>query len=366
MISESARLCIRNRKDYIPGKPIEEVERELGITDVIKMASNENPLGASPRAVNAAIEEIIRKCNRYPESMCVELAKKLSGRLGVKPSNLYIDNGGDGVITMIGLTFIDRDDEVIFSELTFPAYDNITTKMGGKSVIIPLTPEGDIDLDGYLSAITPKTKMIFICNPNNPTGKILKKEKLEAFLEAVPKQAAVVCDEAYYEFVEDPDYPRTIELLEKYENLIVIRTFSKIYGLCGLRCGYAVASEDCVKILLKAREPFPVNRAAQAAALAALDDGEFVERTLSVNREGKRQLYEGFERLGLRYYPSYTNFIYVDLDKNAEAVFQSMLSDGVIIRPLTSQGRPEAARITIGLAEENERTLDSLKRALDK
>lgn len=366
MISESARACIRRRKDYIPGKPVEEVQRELGLTDIIKMASNENPFGASPKALEAIIREMQENANRYPESLCTELAEKVAARLGVKPGNLFFDNGGDGVITMIGLTFINPGDEVIFSELTFPAYDNITTKMDGRSVVVPLTAEGDMDLDGFAAAITDKTKLIFICNPNNPTGKIVPADKLKAFLAKVPKTVAVVLDEAYYDFVESPDYPDSVSLLGEYDNIIILRTFSKVMGLAALRCGYVIAAEDCVKIMLKAREPFPVNRAAQAGALASLEDNEFYDKTVSNNAAGRRQFYEGFRALGLPYYESQTNFIYVELGADAETVFQTMLRDGVIVRPLTSQGRPQAMRISVGLPDENARTLASLKKALGK
>jgi len=366
MISESARSCIRRRKDYIPGKPVEEVQRELGITDIIKMASNENPYGTSPMALKAIAAEMAQNCNRYPEGMCTVLAEKIAARLGVKPTNLFIDNGGDGVITMLGLTFINPGDEVIFSELTFPAYDNITTKMDGKSVMIPTTSEMDADLDSFIAAITPKTKMIFLCNPNNPTGKIVKKQQMNQFLSRIPGNVVVVLDEAYYDFADDPDYPQTIPLMEEYDNLVILRTFSKVSGLAGLRCGYAIAAEDCVKIMLKAREPFPVNRAVQAAAIAAMDDTEFYQKTISSNAKGREQLYKGLDQIGLKYYPSQSNFVYIDLKTNADAVFQAMLRDGVIIRPLTSQGRPEAIRLTVGLPKENERTLVSLKKALSK
>lgn len=366
MISESARNCIRNRKDYIPGKPVEEVQREFGIKDVIKLASNENPLGTSPKAVEAICREMKENCNRYPESLCTVLAEKVAQKLGVKPSNLFFDNGEDGVITMLGLTFINPGDEVIFSDLSFAAYDNITTKMNGKSVVIPLKDDLGIDLDAHLKAITPKTKMIFICNPNNPTGLIIRREELEAFLAKVPENIVVVMDEAYYEFVDDPDYPQTIPMMEKYPNLVILRTFSKIAGLASLRCGYAIAAEDCIKIMLKAREPFPVNRAAQAGAIAALEDEEFLNRTLEVNKQGREQLYKGFEELGLKFYPTQTNFIYVDLGVNANTVFDRMLRDGVIIRPQTSAGRPEVVRISIGLSEENDRMLASLRKALNK
>lgn len=366
MIEKVARQCILARKDYIPGKPIEEVQQELGITDIIKMASNENPLGASPKAIEAMIEEIRTNAARYPVSLCTAMGEKLAKYLGVKPSQLYIDNGGDAVITMLGLTFINPEDEVVTAELTFPAYENITTKMGGKLIKVPMTAEGGYDLKGIAAAITPHTKLVFLCNPNNPTGRFIPKDELLAFMEKLPETVLLFMDEAYYDFADDPAYPQTIPLLDRFPNLIVMRTFSKVMGLAGIRCGYCVASEEIVKAMMKAREPFPVNRVAQAGVMAALDDREFIQKTLDNNAAGRKQFYAAFEEMGLSYYPSQTNFIFVDLKQSAEDVFQAMLREGVIIRPLTSQGAPEAVRITVGLPEENARTIQALKKVLGK
>ncbi len=365
MISDIARQSIRTRKDYIPGKPIEEVQREFGLTDIIKMASNENPFGTSPLAMAAMIKEIQTNANRYPESLCVELADKVATKLGVKPAQLFFDNGGDGVITMIGLTFINPYDQVVTSELTFPAYENITTKMGGQMVTVPVAPDGCIDLDGLSRVVTSRTKLVFICNPNNPTGKIIRKDVLLSFMQKMPANVMIVIDEAYFEYVDDPDYPSTIPLLADYPNLIILRTFSKIMGLAGLRCGYAISAEETIRIMLKAREPFPVNRIAQVGALASLDDIEFYNRTISNNVAGRRQYYAAFEEMRLNYYPTQANFIYVELGVDSEAVFKKMLVDGVIVRPLGSMGRPQVMRISIGLPEENRRTIASLKKALD-
>ncbi len=352
------------RKDYVPGKPVEEVRREYGLTEIIKMASNENPLGVSPKAMEAMLRELSENGYRYPESLCTELAEKMARKLRVAPEELYFDNGADGVITMLGMTFIDPGDEVVASELTFPAYENITAKMGGTLVRVPQLADGGIDLYGMRRAVTPKTKLVFICNPNNPTGKYLPGRELAAFLDAVPKSAGVVFDEAYCDYADEPDYPDSLRLLPRHDNLILLRTFSKAAGLAGLRCGYAVASRDVVAVLLKSREPFPVNRIAQAGALAALDDEEFLQRTLAVNRAGRAQYYAAFARMGLDYYKTQTNFVYATLDVPADAVFHRMLLDGVIIRPLTSMGRPYAVRITIGLPEENEKAIGSLENAL--
>ena len=366
MIEKVARQCILARKDYIPGKPIEEVQQELGITDIIKMASNENPLGASPKAIEAMIQEVRTNAFRYPVSLCTAMGEKLAAYLGVKPSQLYIDNGGDAVITMLGLTFLNPEDEVVTAELTFPAYENITTKMGSKLIKVPMTAQGGYDLQGIAAAITPRTKLVFLCNPNNPTGRFIPRDELLAFLEKLPETVLLFMDEAYYDFADDPAYPQTLPLLDRFPNLIVMRTFSKVMGLAGIRCGYCVASEEIVKAMMKAREPFPVNRIAQVGVMAALDDQEFIHKTLDNNAAGRQQFYTALEEMGLSYYPTQTNFIYVDLKRNAEEVYQAMLREGVIIRPLTSQGAPEAVRITIGLPEENTRTIQALKKVLGK
>ncbi|HUT16315.1 MAG TPA: histidinol-phosphate transaminase [Anaerolineae bacterium] len=363
-IDQLARQCILKGKEYVPGKPVEEVKRELGLENIIKMASNENPLGTSPAALVAMINELRLNANRYPESLCHDLRHKLAGIHGLHPDQLFFGNGADGVITMIGLTFIDPGDEGIFGELTFPAYDSIVTKMDGIGVAVPLTPDCRLDINGFVAALTPRSKVIFLCNPNNPTGTIVTKDEFDRLLGATPETVLIVVDEAYFEFADDAAYPDSVAHLDEHPNLIVLRTFSKIAGLAGLRIGYAMAQAGVVKLMLKVTEPYPVNRIAQAGALAALDDVDFVSRTLEVNRKGREQFYQAFDRLGLQYYPTQTNFILVNLQRPAHPVFQAMLRDGVIIRPLTFVGAPTCIRITIGLEPENERAIHSLERAL--
>ena len=364
-VTQLARPCILNRKEYIPGKPIEEVQREFGISDIVKLASNENPLGASPLAVEAMISELKHNTNRYPESLCHDLAFRLSQKHGLDPDQIFIDNGLDGVITMIGMTFINPGDEVIYGSLTFPAYENIITKMDGKCVPIPMTIDYRIDIEGIISAITPKTKLIFLCNPNNPTGTINTIAEFERLLEAAPENTLLVSDEAYYEFADDDAYPQTIPYLGDYPGLIIMRTFSKIMGLAGMRVGYTLAYRDIIKVMLRSREPFPVNRAAQAGALASLDDSDFVERTLQVTKEGRRQFYDAFEALGLSCYPSQSNFIFVDIGQPAQPVFEALLPEGVIVRPIQSPEAMNCLRITIGTKEENERTILAIKKVLE-
>ena len=363
-MNKYARECILNRKDYIPGKPIEEVQKEFGIKDIIKMASNENPLGTSPKAVEAMKKEISTNAHLYPVSLCTELVAKIASKLGIKENQIYIDNGGDAVITMYGLTFFNPEDEIVTAETTFPAYENITTKMGSKLIKVPLTKDGYFDLKAILSRVNEKTKTVFICSPNNPTGSVTPKKDIIEFLDRIPSTILVFLDEAYIDFAKGDDVINSIELLNKYKNLVVMRTFSKVMGLAGVRCGYLVADPEIVRMMMKAREPFPVNRIAQAGALAALDDNDFYQRTLSNNSEAREYYYKEFDKMGLKYYQSSSNFICVDLKNSSEEVFNKMLRDGVIIRPLVSQGLPTCVRITFGLPEENKRTIESLKKAL--
>lgn len=363
-INNLARQCILARKEYVPGKPVEEVQRELGLSDIIKMASNENPLGTSPLAIKAMIQELYRNANRYPESLCHDLALRLAEVHGLEVGQIYIDNGLDGVITMIGLTFINPGEEVIYGALSFPAYENITTKMDGRCVSVPMTPDFRIDVNGFIAAISPRTKLIFLCNPNNPTGTVVTRSEFEKLVAAVPETAILVVDEAYFDFADDPDFPQSLQYLPDHQNLIVLRTFSKLMGMAGLRVGYALAHPDIVKVMLKSREPFPVNRIAQAGALASLDDIDFRNQTLQVNRAGREQYYRSFQVMGLKYYPSQSNFVFVDIGQPAKPVFEIMLREGVIVRPVSSAGAECFLRITIGTQGENARTISELGKAL--
>ncbi|HPB40350.1 MAG TPA: histidinol-phosphate transaminase [Flexilinea sp.] len=365
-VNKIARPCILVRKEYVPGKPVEEVTREYGITDIIKLASNENPLGASPLAVEAMIKEIRANANYYPESLCPKVAEKLAEKFNLSPNNFYIDNGEDGVITMLGLTFINPGDECIMAELTFPAYENIVGKMDGKSIVIPMTKDYRFDVDGMIRAITPKTKIVFLCNPNNPTGTIIYKDEFERLLAAVPENTLFVCDEAYYEFVDDPNYPQSLDYFNDHPNLIVMRTFSKIMGLASVRIGYAIAHKEIVQVMLKTREPFPVNRVAQAGALAAMDDKEFCDKTFTVNAAGRKQLFEGLKQMGFEVYAGQANFIFANLGKPSMPVFEGLLKEGVIIRPLAPQGAPNCIRVTIGTPEQNERFLNSFRKVFSE
>ena len=364
-VAKQARPNVLRVKEYVPGKPVEEVKRELGLSDVLKMASNENPLGVSPLALEAMITELHENTNYYPEPLCHNLLVKLAARHNLAPQNFYVDNGLDGVITLIGMAFIDPGDETVTSQFTFPAYANITNKMNGKCIQAPMTPDYGFDIDGILAAVTPGTKIVWLCNPNNPTGAIFPKEAFEKVLQALPESVLVVSDEAYYEFADDPAYPQSVPSLEKHTNLVILRTFSKIMGLAGLRVGYAIAHPEIIKLLHKVKDPFPVNRIAQAGALAALDDTGFMQRSIRLVQEGRQQLRDAFDAMNIKCYPGQTNFFFVDMERPTQPVFDAMLREGVIIRPLGPQGLPECLRITIGTKEQNERMLQALNRVLN-
>lgn len=364
MIQNSIKPNILKCRDYVPGKPVEEVEREYGLQDIVKMASNENPLGTSPLAMLAMIDEVMHNGNRYPESLCVDLVSALAKKHGVKENQIVVGNGLDNVITMIGMTFLDADSEVVFGELTFPAYGNIARKMGAKCIEVPMTVGERLDLSGFANAVTDKTKIIFVCNPNNPTGTYNTQSEVEKLIATVPPRVLIVFDEAYFEYTESEDYPDCSRYIPSHDNVMSLRTFSKIMGMGGIRVGYAIADEAVIRGMLKVREPFPVNRLAQAGALASLSDTAFVEETLRVNAEGKREFYTRLNALGIVYLASETNFVYVDLGRSAAEVFEKLLRTGVIIRPLGVQNRPTCARITFGTHEQNVRTLDTLAAVL--
>jgi histidinol-phosphate aminotransferase len=316
--------------------------------------------------LEAIIREITANANRYPESLSPELARRLAEHHGLLPDQVYIDNGLDAVITRIGITFLNPQDEVVFGALTFPAYANVTAHLDARPVPAAMTPDYRIDVEAVLGAITKRTKIIYLCNPNNPTGTIITREEYRRLLTALPDTALLVMDEAYSDFADDPDYPHTIPDIAAHPNLVVLRTFSKAMGLAGLRVGYALAQAELVRLLRKSREPFPVNRAAQAGALAALDDTEFYERTLQVNRAGRVYYVQALTAMGLRCIPTQANFILVDLEQAARPVFEAMLCAGVIVRPLEGAGAETCLRITIGTPSENARAVAALAGALGR
>lgn len=352
---------VRGLQPYIPGKPIEELERDYGVKNAIKLASNENPLGASPRAL-AAAQDVLSKIARYPDGGGFTLKRVLAAKLGVQASQITLGNGSNDILEFVTRSFVTAQDEVIFSQHAFAVYPIVTQAVGAKAVEVSAYQWGH-DLNAMRAAITTRTRLIFIANPNNPTGTWLRSAALREFLDTVPAQVIVVLDEAYFEYVEETDYPNIIEWLAHYPNLVCARTFSKIYGLAGLRVGYGVSSTAIAEVLNRVRQPFNINSIAQAAAIAALADTEHVQNTRRVNSDGMRQLLTGFKKLNLPYIPSVGNFVCVEVGE-AAAVYERLLRAGVIVRPVANYGMPRHLRVTVGLPEENQRFLDALKSAL--
>lgn len=349
---------------YLPGKPIEEVEREFGIKNSVKLASNENPLGPSKLAMKA-IEDTIDQVHRYPDGDCFSLKKKIASFLDVKEKNLIIGNGSNDLLELIARTYLSRNDEAIYGEYAFIVYPIVVQSVGAKHIISPM-PELVHDLKDFSSRVTDRTKIIFLANPNNPTGTIFRKADFEKFLSVVPDNVLIVVDEAYFEYVNDESYPDTLQYHSNFSNLITIRTFSKIYGLAGLRIGYAVASESITTYVNRVRQPFNVNSVAQIAALAAMDDDNHLSYTKEVNRTGMEFLEKGFNSLGIKFIKSYTNFILIDLQQDTMPVYQKLLKDGVIIRPVEGYGLKSHLRVTIGTERENRKLIQSLKKVLGK
>lgn len=350
---------------YQPGKPIDELARELGLNPdgIIKLASNENPLGPSPKAL-AAVREVLDELCRYPDGNGFELKQALSARFGVKPSQITLGNGSNDVLEVITRCFADQASEVVFSQYAFAVYPLVTQAIGAKGVSVPAKDYGH-DLDAMVEAITDRTKLVFVANPNNPTGTVHGAEAIESFLDRIPARVLVVLDEAYCEYLQGDGYVDGLSLLERYPNLIVTRTFSKAWGLASLRAGYSVSSPEIANILNRVRQPFNVDTLALTAATAVLDDEEYLQRSRDVNAEGMKQLESAFDEMELDYIPSAGNFIAVDVGEQAAAINQSLLEQGVIVRPIAGYGMPRHLRVSIGLPEENDRFIESLARALD-
>ena len=347
---------------YQPGKPLSELEREYGIRDAIKLASNENPLGPGERAL-AAARAALADLGRYPDGGGFALKRALARRLGVAPEQLTLGNGSNDVLELLARTFASDGDEVVYAQHAFAVYELATLAVGARPVVVPARNWGH-DLAAMQRAVTERTRLVFIANPNNPTGTWVSRDELVAFLDAIPRRVVVVLDEAYFEYVEEPSYPDGIALLARYPNLAVTRTFSKIHGLAGLRVGYAVTTAEIAEYLNRVRQPFNVNSVALAAAEAALEDEAHVERSRALNREGMRQLVEGLAALGLDHIPSVGNFVTFDVGRPAGEVYEALLRRGVIVRPVANYGMPRHLRVTIGLPEENARFLAALREVI--
>ena len=352
---------IRTLIPYEPGKPIEEVEREYGIANSVKLASNENPLGPSPKAL-AAIREKLAQLNLYPDGDSFYLKRGLAQKLGVASETLIFGNGSNEIIELAARTFVRPGDEVVMAEQAFVVYQLIVQAVGAKTKAVPLR-DFTHDLAAIADAITPQTRLVFLANPNNPTGTIFRRDEWEKFLDKVSKDVLLIVDEAYFEYVQDPGYPDSLKYHEPGRAILTLRTFSKLYGLAGLRIGYGVGSKEIVAMMQRVRQPFNVNAPAQWAALAALDDAEHVKKSLQVNREGLDYLQGEFRKLRLEFVPSQGNFILVRVGKGQD-VFQQLLARGVIVRPMGGYRFPEYVRVTVGTMAENRKFIEALQKVI--
>jgi histidinol-phosphate aminotransferase len=363
-IEKLARKGILKITSYVPGKSIEEVQKEFGAKKWVKLASNENLLGPSPKAI-AAIRKELPNIYLYPEGPCTILRKALAEKFALPEGRVVISNGADNLILLIASAFINEGDEAIMADPTFSVYTNVTQVMGGRPVKVKLKDFAH-DLDAMLKKVNRKTKLVFICNPNNPTGTTVPLESFNSFLSRLPERVIVVLDEAYGDFVEDAFYPNGLDYVRERKQVIVLRTFSKVYGLAGLRIGFALSREDVVDCLYQVRDPFPVHRLGQVAAVAALKDEDHAIRSIQLVYEGKRYLYRELDRMGISYVPSQANFIFLDFERDSEQVFQGLLKEGIIIRPGKMWGYPTFARVTIGRMEDNRRFIQALKKILKR
>lgn len=346
---------------YQPGKTTEEVKREFGLDHIVKLSSNENPFGCSPKVKEAILNEF-EHTSIYPDGASVELTHALSEHLNVQTDQLIFGAGSDEVILMIARAFLLPGDETIMADITFPQYKHNAEIEGAKIIEVPLK-EGTHDLEAMLDQVTPKTKIVWICIPNNPTGTINTHQEVEQFLQRVPESVLVVLDEAYVEYSVSEEFPDSLSLLEKHPNVIVLRTFSKIYGLASLRIGYGIGRPEVIHNINQVREPFNTNRYAQAAAMAALEDQAFIEDCRRKNQEGLAQLQAGFDQLGLDYFPAHGNFIMVDVRQPGLEVFQALVRKGYIVR---GGHMPTHVRITIGSKEQNKGLLQALAEVLEE
>jgi histidinol-phosphate aminotransferase len=359
-----ANTGIQGLSPYQAGKPIEELQRELGLESIVKLASNENPLGPSKKVLSAVAAAGADIC-RYPDSNGFELKRALSDRLGIAATQITLGNGSNDVLELIARCYIEPGKSALYSQHAFIVYALAVKSCGGRA-IVPRASSWGHDLNGMVNAIADDTRLIYIANPNNPTGTVWDEAAIVDFLDKVPRDVIVVLDEAYFEYMAaaDSHCPDGVALLQHYPNLIVTRTFSKAYGLAGLRVGYALASEDISDLLNRVRAPFNVNSLGLVAARAVLDDSEYLEATVRINGEGMEQLEQGFNALGLSYIPSAGNFLTVEFSRDAGEIYQQLLQQGVIVRPVGVYEMPKHLRVSIGLQEENTALLHALEKVL--
>ncbi len=361
---------VQGLQPYLPGKPIEELERELGVSNTLKLASNENPMGPAPSIIKA-LNNPTAQFGLYPDGGGFILKDKLSKKLGVSQAQITLGNGSNDVLDMIARAFLCEGREAIYSEYAFAVYPISVQAVGATAKVSKALPSEDEDnpyghdLEAMQALISDKTRVIFIANPNNPTGTWLKSNELDAFISNIPNDVIVVVDEAYFEYVTEADYPDTLQWLSKYPNLMVTRTFSKIYALAGLRVGYAVCSEAIADCLNRVRQPFNVNTPALIAATAALDDVEHVENCVEINIKGVKFWRAACQYRGLEYIPTVGNFITIDFEQDAMPIYEALLHEAVIVRPIGNYGLPNHLRITISTFEENTQCLNALDKVLD-
>ena len=349
---------ILSLKPYVAGKPLEELEREYGVKDAIKLASNENPLGPSPMALEA-IHQSAARLHRYPNSGSYDLCRHLAKRLNLTCENIVLGNGSDDLIAMLAKVSLQPGDETVLPEPSFLFYEIVIKSAGAVAVGVPLK-SGETDLNGMLERISSKTRLIFLNNPHNPTGSLIPKQALDLFVEALPANIVLVIDEAYIEFVRERNCPNSIDYLDSGKIVVGLRTFSKAYGLAGLRIGYGLMPVFLAELLHRIRQPFNVNSLAQAAAIAALEDQDFLKKTIRLVNDELEFLYRALDQLGLKYGRSEANFLLIQVGKNADEVFDDLLKQGVIVRSMSSYGYPDCIRINVGLHHENLRLLEAL------
>lgn len=358
------REHIENIKPYEPGRPIELVERELGITEAIKLASNESPYPPFKRVIDAINRELT-KLNRYPDGGATFLREALAERMNVSPSRVMVGSGSNELIRLMANVLLNPGDEVVMANPSFVVYPLVTMLMQAKAVMVPVDVDYRHDLEKMLEAITPKTKLLFICNPNNPTGTIVTKAEVESFMSKVPDHVVVVFDEAYFELATSEDYPDGMDYIDCGKPVVVFRTFSKVYGLAGLRVGYGIGPEWLVEAINKVREPFNVSTIAQVAAMESLECDDEVAERRNLNAEGLEYLYGELKRLDLKFVPSQANFVLIDIGMNSRTAMAELMKQGIIVRPADMFGSPAHIRLTVGTPEENIRFINELERLLE-
>ncbi len=357
-----AAAGVQKLQPYIPGKPIEELQRELGLNSIIKLASNENPLGASEK-IKAALAKELNQLTRYPDGNGFILKKILSEKYSVELNQITLGNGSNDVLELIARAFLNQQTSAIFSQHAFAVYPISVQAVGAQAIVTPAKNWGH-DLAAMADAVVGNTRVIFLANPNNPTGTWFTRAELTEFMQRIPKNVVVVLDEAYCEYAQPAEYPNGLDFLAQHKNLIITRTFSKAYGLAALRVGYALSSPELADILNRVRQPFNVNHFALVAASIALQDDEYLEQSRALNQVGMRQLEKGFSELNLSYIPSIGNFIAVDFASPADRVYEALLKLGVIVRPVKNYQMPTFLRVSIGTQEENQRFLEFLAQVL--